>query len=118
MTISLNHHSKNMRQLQTCTHKLSSRKPTGQACSKHLLTVITPSPPLQKKKKKNRGSPTISNTVAMKKMYHVAATWIHLESLILPKSERGQILYDITYTWNLKYGTGEPIYRTETDSQT
>ena len=33
------------------------------------------------------------------------------------ESERGrQILYDITYTWNLKYDTNEPIYETETDS--
>ena len=29
-----------------------------------------------------------------------------------------QIPYDITYMWNLKYGTNEPIYKTETDSQT
>ena len=33
------------------------------------------------------------------------------------KSERErQIPYDITYVWNLKYGTNEPIYKTETDS--
>ena len=25
--------------------------------------------------------------------------------------------YDITYTWNLKYGTNKPIYETETDSE-
>ena len=32
------------------------------------------------------------------------------------KSEREkQIPYDITYIWNLKYGTDEPIYKTETD---
>ena len=29
-----------------------------------------------------------------------------------------QILYDITYMWNLKCGTNEPIYETETDSGT
>ena len=29
-----------------------------------------------------------------------------------------QILYDITYMWNLKYNTNELIYKTETDSQT
>ena len=29
-----------------------------------------------------------------------------------------QIPYDITYMWNLKYGTNEPIYKTETDSWT
>ena len=25
---------------------------------------------------------------------------------------------DITYTWNLKYNTNEPVYKRETDSQT
>ena len=35
------------------------------------------------------------------------------------KSERERwIPYDITYVWNLKYDTNEPIYKTETDSQT
>ena len=35
------------------------------------------------------------------------------------KSERErQIPYDITYMWNLNYGTNEPIYKTETDSDT
>ena len=34
------------------------------------------------------------------------------------KSERErQIPHDITYTWNLKYDTNEPIYETETESQ-
>ena len=33
------------------------------------------------------------------------------------KSER-QILYDITYMWNLKYVTNEPIYKTGIDSHT
>ena len=28
-----------------------------------------------------------------------------------------QIPYDITYMWNLKYNTNEPIYKTERDSQ-
>ena len=27
------------------------------------------------------------------------------------KSERGQMPYDITYMWNLKYGTNELIHR-------
>ena len=30
-----------------------------------------------------------------------AATWIHLEILILSQSKKGQILNDITYMWNL-----------------
>ena len=35
------------------------------------------------------------------------------------KSERErQVPYDITYMWDLKYGTNEPIYRPEIDSQT
>ena len=34
--------------------------------------------------------------------------------LILSKSEReGQIAYDITYIWNLIYGTNEPFCRKE-----
>ena len=27
-------------------------------------------------------------------------------------------LYGITYTWNLKHDTNQPIYETETDAQT
>ena len=35
------------------------------------------------------------------------------------KSERErQIPYDITYIWNLIYGTNEPFYRKETNSWT
>ena len=35
------------------------------------------------------------------------------------KSERKiKILYDITYTWNLKYDTNEPIHETKTETQT
>ena len=35
------------------------------------------------------------------------------------KSEKERhIPYDSNYMWNLKYGTNEPIYRIETDSQT
>ena len=32
------------------------------------------------------------------------------------KSERGQIPYDTTYVWNLKYNTNEIIHKTETDT--
>ena len=42
-----------------------------------------------------------------------AATWMELEIIILSKSERErQILYDITYMWNLKYDTDELICET------
>ena len=35
------------------------------------------------------------------------------------KSERErQVPYDITYMWNLKYGTNEPIFIAETNSWT
>ena len=47
-----------------------------------------------------------------------AATWMQLEIYHIKwsKSERErQMLYDITYMWNLKYDTNELIY--ETDSQ-
>ena len=50
-----------------------------------------------------------------------APTWMEPEILILSevKSKRErQISYDITYVWNLKYGTNEPVCKTETDSQT
>ena len=44
-----------------------------------------------------------------------------LEMIVLNevKSDRErQIPYDITDVWNLKYGTNELIYETETESQT
>ena len=50
-----------------------------------------------------------------------AATWLNLEITILNEvSQIGerQILYDITYIWNLKYNTNEHTYETETHSQT
>ena len=48
-----------------------------------------------------------------------AVTWMQLEILMLCKLERKrQIPYAITYMWNLKHGTNEPIYETKTDSGT
>ena len=41
-----------------------------------------------------------------------------LENIILSEVRERQILYDITYMWNLKNNTNESIYKTETDSQT
>ena len=57
---------------------------------------------------------------AMKKneIMPFAATWMDLEIIILGevRSDRErQALYDITYMWNLKCGTNEPIYKTKTD---
>ena len=56
--------------------------------------------------------------LAIKKneMMPFSATWMELETLILSevKSERErQIPYDITYIWNLIYGTNEPFHRKE-----
>ena len=49
-----------------------------------------------------------------------AATWTQLEIIILNEVSQTKrpIPYDITYMWNLKYDTSEPIYETETESQT
>ena len=46
------------------------------------------------------------------------ATWVDLEITILSEvsQKERQIPYDITYMWNLKYDTSEPIHETETDS--
>ena len=47
-------------------------------------------------------------------------TWMDLETVILSevRKRKTSTIYHITYMWNLKYGTNEPIYKTETDSQT
>ena len=48
----------------------------------------------------------------------LAATWMQLEIIILSEvRQKEKDKYDITYMWNLKYGTNELIYKTETDSQ-
>ena len=48
-----------------------------------------------------------------------AVTWMQLEFIILSKiSQKEKVSYDIPYMWNLKYGTNEPIYKSETDLQT
>ena len=58
------------------------------------------------------------SSIKENKIMPFAATWMELEILILSEvSQKRQIPYDITYIWNLKYGTDEPIYRTEPDSQ-
>ena len=41
-----------------------------------------------------------------------AATWTQLEIITLSEVRERQILYGITYKWNLKYGINEPIYKT------
>ena len=59
-------------------------------------------------KKKKRNSAICSN-IDITRDYHTK--W--------RKSEKGrQIPYNITYMWNQKYGTNEPVYKAETDSQT
>ena len=54
------------------------------------------------------------------KVMPFAAIWIVLEIIVLSElsDTEWEISYDITYTWNLKYGINELIYKTETNSQT
>ena len=47
-----------------------------------------------------------------------AVTWMNPEMIMLNELVRKQILYDITYMWNLKYNTNQYIYKPKTDSQT
>ena len=57
-------------------------------------------------------------TVTKNEIMPFAAIWIQPD-VILSKSERErQIPYDVTHMWNLKYDSNEPLYETETDSQT
>ena len=46
-----------------------------------------------------------------------AVTWMNPEMIMLNELVRKQILYDITYMWNLKYNTNQYIYKPKTDSQ-
>ena len=47
----------------------------------------------------------------------ICRTWMEIEVLILREVSQKEkdILYDITYLWNLKYGTDIPTYKTEMD---
>ena len=45
-----------------------------------------------------------------------AATWMEIGIIILSRVSHKENKYYITYKWNVKYGTNEPIYKTETDS--
>ena len=38
-----------------------------------------------------------------------AATWMDLENIMLSEVSQRQILYDVTYMWNLKNNTNESI---------
>ena len=49
-----------------------------------------------------------------------AATWMDLEMIILREvnqAEKADATQDVTYMWNLKHGTDELAYKTETGSQ-
>ena len=48
----------------------------------------------------------------------LAATWMQLEVIILSEVVRKKDKYHATalFMWDLKYGTNESIYKTETDS--
>ena len=56
------------------------------------------------------------SAIKKNKIMPFAATWMELETLILSEvsqKEKDQIPYDITYIWNLIYGTKEPFHRKE-----
>ena len=55
-----------------------------------------------------------------KEIMAFAPTWMGLQIIILREvsQKERQIPYDITYMWNLKYDTNEPIYDTEIKSRT
>ena len=38
--------------------------------------------------------------------------------IILSKGRQKDKYHNVTYTWNLKHGASEPVYKTETDAQT
>ena len=47
-----------------------------------------------------------------------AATWMQLEIITLNEvSQTKTNMYDITYMWNLKYGTNEPICKTRSEER-
>ena len=57
------------------------------------------------------------SAIKTNKIMPFAAIWMQLGIIILRKLERERLIpYDITYMWNLKYGTNELIYKTEVDS--
>ena len=58
------------------------------------------------------------SAIEKNKIMPSAVTWVQLEIITLSEVNQKEIPYDITYMQNLKYGTNEPIYKTETDSQT
>ena len=43
----------------------------------------------------------------------LAAKWMSLENTTFGEVSQRQILYDITYMWNIKNNTNEFIYKTE-----
>ena len=53
-------------------------------------------------------------TIKRNKIVPFVATWIDLEIITLSEVRKRQVPYDITFMWNLKYGTNEQIYKTET----
>ena len=58
------------------------------------------------------------SAIKKNKIMPFLATWMEIEILTLSEVRKRKIPYDITYMWNLKYGTDDHIYETETDSQT
>ena len=58
---------------------------------------------------KKEGNNAIHSNIDATRDYHTKGS---------KSATEGQIPYAVTYMWNLKYGTNESIYKTETGSQT
>ena len=43
---------------------------------------------------------------------------MQVEIIMESEESKRQIQYDITYMWNLRYDTNEPLHETETESGT
>ena len=63
---------------------------------------------------------TMEYYLAIKKneIMSFAATWMALENTVLSEIRERQILYDITYMWNVKNNTNGFMYKTEVELQT
>ena len=57
------------------------------------------------------------STVKKNEIIPFTATWMDLEIIIQSEVGERQKLYDITYMWDLKHDTNEPIYKTDSQTQ-
>ena len=61
---------------------------------------------------------TKRTAIKKNKIMPFSAIWMQPEIIILSEISQKENDNDIPYMWNFKYDTNEPIYETETESQT